>query len=112
MKELGLGIALTATLLTRFTEHSREALLPHLSPASPAAMGWLQQTTARLLTVAGSLGAAKQQALALLETTLRQQASMVAFEKVFLIMGVTFAAALPLLLVFRTGRVRGGASAH
>ena len=113
-RQLGgsLGIALTATLLTRFTEQSREALLPHLSPASPAAMGWLQQATARLLTVAGSLGAAKQQALALLETTLRQQASMVAFEKVFLTMGVTFAAALPLLLLFRTGRVRGGAAAH
>lgn len=47
-----------------------------------------------------------------LETTLRQQASMVAFEKVFLTMGVTFAAALPLLLLFPTGRVRGGAGAH
>jgi MFS transporter, DHA2 family, multidrug resistance protein len=106
------GIALTATLLTRFTEQSREALLPHLTPASPAAIGWLEQTTTRLLSVAGSLGAARQQALALLEATLRQQASMVAFEKVFLAVGVTFAAALPLLLLFRTGRVRGGAGAH
>jgi DHA2 family multidrug resistance protein len=106
------GIALTATLLTRFTEQSREALLPHLSPASPAAVGWLELTTTRLLGVAGSLGAARQQALALLEATLRQQASMVAFEKVFLTMGVTFAAALPLLLLFRTGRVRGRAGAH
>jgi DHA2 family multidrug resistance protein len=113
-RQLGgsLGIALTATLLTRFTEQSREALLPHLSPASPAAIGWLEHTTTRLLGVAGSLGAARQQALALLEATLRQQASMVAFEKVFLTMGVTFAAALPLLLLFRTGRVRGGAGAH
>lgn len=106
------GIALTATLLTRFTEQGREALLPHLSPASPAAIGWLEQTTTRLVGIAGSLGAARQQALALLEATLRQQASMVAFEKVFLTMGVTFAAALPLLLLFRTGRVRGGAGAH
>ena len=37
---------------------------------------------------------------------------MVAFEKVFLTMGIAFAAALPLLLVFRTGRARGGMSAH
>jgi hypothetical protein len=48
----------------------------------------------------------------LLEATLRQQASVVAFEKVFLTMGITFVAALPLLLLFRTGRVRGGAEAH
>jgi len=51
-------------------------------------------------------------AQALLKATLRQQASMVAFEKVFLVMGVSFAAALPLLLLFRTGRVRGRAAAH
>ena len=106
------GIAITATLLTRFPEQSREALLPHVSPANPAAIGWLEQATTRLLSVGGSLGAARQQAHALLEATLRQQASMVAFEKVFLTMGVTFAAALPLLLLFRTGRVRGGAGAH
>jgi hypothetical protein len=39
------------------------------------------------------------------------QASMLAFEKVFLTMGATFVAALPLLLLFRTGRVRGGGGA-
>jgi hypothetical protein len=37
---------------------------------------------------------------------------VVAFEKVFLIMGVTFFLALPLLLLFRTGRARGGGAAH
>ena len=37
---------------------------------------------------------------------------MVAFEKVFLTMGITFACALPLLLLFRTGKARGGAAAH
>jgi hypothetical protein len=33
---------------------------------------------------------------------------MIAFEKIFLTMGVTFVLALPLLLLFKTGRVRGG----
>ena len=40
------GIAVTATLLSRFTEQSREALLPHLAAWSPAARGWLDQATA------------------------------------------------------------------
>jgi hypothetical protein len=31
---------------------------------------------------------------------------------VFLTMGITFVAALPLLLLFRTGRARGGAQTH
>jgi DHA2 family multidrug resistance protein len=106
------GIALTATLLTRFTEQGREALLPHLSAAEPATFEWLQHATARMLALGGTLAQAQQRAHALLETVLRQQASMVAFEKVFLIMGVTFTCALPLLLLFRTGRARGGAAAH
>jgi len=106
------GIAVTATLLSRFTEQSREALLPHLAAGSPAASGWLEQATRRLAALGGSLPEAQQRAHALLESTLRQQASMVAFEKVFLTMGVTFVAALPLLLLFRTGRVRGGVGGH
>jgi DHA2 family multidrug resistance protein len=106
------GIAVTATLLSRFTEQSREALLPHLAAGSPSATGWLQQATARLASLGSSLPEAQQRAHALLEATLRQQASMVAFEKVFLTMGLTFVAALPLLLLFRVGRARGGAGAH
>jgi DHA2 family multidrug resistance protein len=106
------GIAVTATLLTRFTEQSREALLPHLAAGSPAATSWLQQATARLSSLGSSLPEAGQRAHALLESTLRQQASMVAFEKVFLTMGLTFVAALPLLLLFRIGRARGGAAVH
>jgi DHA2 family multidrug resistance protein len=106
------GIAVTATLLSRFTEQSREALLPHLTAGSPSATGWLQQATARLASLGSSLPEAQQRAHALLEATLRQQASMVAFEKVFLTMGLTFVAALPLLLLFRVGRARGGAGVH
>jgi DHA2 family multidrug resistance protein len=106
------GIAVTATLLTRFTEQSREALLPHLASGTPAAAAWLEQTTRRMLSLGAALPEAQQRANALLDAVLRQQASMVAFEKVFLTMGITFLAALPLLLLFRTGRVRGGAAAH
>jgi DHA2 family multidrug resistance protein len=106
------GIAVTATLLSRFTEQSREALLPHLAAGSPAATGWLEQATRRVASLGGSLAEAQQRAQALLDSTLHQQASMVAFEKVFLTMGITFVAALPLLLLFRTGRVRGGGTAH
>ena len=106
------GIAVTASLLSRFTEQSREALLPHLAAGSPSATTWLQQATARLASLGSSVPEAQQRANALLESALRQQASMVAFEKVFLTMGLTFVAALPLLLLFRVGRARGGASAH
>jgi DHA2 family multidrug resistance protein len=106
------GIAVTATLLTRFTEQSRAALIPHLAESESTTRAWLQQATARLLGQGGSLAGAQSKAQALLEQVVHQQASMVAFEKVFLTMGVTFTLALPLLLFLRTGRTRGGAAAH
>ncbi|HEY7681258.1 MAG TPA: DHA2 family efflux MFS transporter permease subunit [Gemmatimonadales bacterium] len=105
------GIAVAATLLQRFTEQSREGLLPHLSPTEPATATWLHGVTTRLLSHGGTLAEAQAKAYALLDYTLYQQASVVAFEKVFLIMGLTFGAALPLLLLFRTGRTQGGSGA-
>jgi DHA2 family multidrug resistance protein len=113
-RQLGgsLGIAVAATLLTRFTEQGRGALLPHLAESDPTTRAWIQQATARMLAHGGTIAEAQSKALGLLEQVLRRQASMVAFEKVFLTMGVTFALGLPLLLLFRTGRVRGGGGAH
>jgi hypothetical protein len=84
----------------------------HLSESDPTTVEWLRHATARMLGEGGSLAEAQAKAHALLEQVLQQQASVVAFEKVFLIMGVTFFLALPLLLLFRTGRARGGGAAH
>jgi DHA2 family multidrug resistance protein len=106
------GIAVTATLLSRFTEQSRDALLPHLAASSPAATEWLDAATRHMAGLGGPLAEAQHKAQALLEATLAQQASMVAFEKSFLVMGITFAAALPLLLLFRTGRANRTANVH
>jgi DHA2 family multidrug resistance protein len=105
------GIAVAATLLSRFTEQSREGLLPHLTEAEPATTAWLQSVTTRMLSQGGTLAEAQAKASALLNYQLNQQASVVAFEKVFLIMGITFVAALPLLLLLRTGRTQGGEGA-
>jgi len=102
------GIAVAATLLSRFTEQSREALRAHLSVSEPATASWLQSVTQRMQQLGGTLAEAQAKAYALLDFRLHQQASVIAFEKVFLVMGVTFVAALPLLLAFRTGRTQGG----
>jgi len=106
------GIAVTATLITRFREQSRTALLPHLSPDEPNVRTWLNQVTARMLVQGGSLAEAKLKAARVLELRLEQQASTIAFEKIFLVMGVAFFFALPLLLLIRVGKSRGGGVAH
>jgi DHA2 family multidrug resistance protein len=106
------GIAVAATLLTRFTEQGREALRTHLEPGASATRVWLDGATARLSSLGGSLSDAHTKALALLDGTLHQQASVVAFEKVFLTMGLAFVITLPLLLLFRTGKTMGRPPAH
>ena len=51
---------------------------------------------------------ARQHVYAVIDSVVSRQASVIAFERVFLLMGVSFACTLPLLLLFRTGRIRGG----
>jgi DHA2 family multidrug resistance protein len=107
------GIAITATLITRFRENAREALRPHLEPGAPAMQPLLEALTRRFQALGGDLAHAQARAMAVLDLRLERQASMIAFEKVFLTMGATFILALPLLLLFKTGRARvGGGPAH
>jgi DHA2 family multidrug resistance protein len=106
------GIAVTATLITRFREQSRIALLPHLAPDEPTVRTWLEQVTGRMLLQGGSLAEAQLKAARLLEFRLQQQASTIAFEKIFLLMGSAFFFALPLLLLIRVGKSRRGGMAH
>jgi DHA2 family multidrug resistance protein len=105
------GIAVAATLLSRFTEQSREGLRAHLALTEPATASWLQGAMARMQQLGGSMEEARAKAYALLDYQLHLQASVIAFEKVFLVMGVTFVCALPLLLLFRIGRTQGGGGA-
>ncbi len=105
------GIAITATLLTRWREQGREALRAHATAYTEATREWVGGVTRMMERHGGSAAEAEHRAHALLERVVEAQAAVVSFEKVFLTMGIVFVCALPLLLLFRTGRVRGGAGA-
>ena len=102
------GIAVTATLIRRFGEQSRAALVLHLDASNPTVAGWLARVSAGMARLGGSAAETKLRAMALLERVTTRQASVLAFEKIFLTMGIVFLCALPLLLLFRVGRVTGG----
>jgi DHA2 family multidrug resistance protein len=108
-RQLGgsLGIAATASLLTRFSKMAYDALRSHASITDPATMQRLEGLTRRFMAL-GSPEEARQRAYAVLDLSVRTQSSVVAFEKIFLMMGVGFLCAMPLLLLFRIGRARGG----
>lgn len=109
-RQLGgsIGIAAAASLVTHFTERARDGLLAHLDPSDPRVAGWLQQVTAGMMSHGASLAEATQRAQALLSMRLQQQAALLSYDKIYLTMGIVFTCALPLLLIFRTGKVTGG----
>jgi DHA2 family multidrug resistance protein len=108
-RQLGgsLGIAISATLLSRFTAQSRALLTEHVVIGDAATVGRVEGLTRALIAKGADALSAKQQALVILDHQLQGQASVLAFSKLYLLSGIALVAALPLMLLFRTGKSRG-----
>jgi MFS transporter, DHA2 family, multidrug resistance protein len=104
------GIAIAASIITRFTEQGREALRAHVNFAEPATQARLAGLVQRFQAMGGTLAEAQQKAFAVLDRLIRQQASVLAYDRVFLIMGIAFTCMLPLLFLLKKSRVAGGAA--
>jgi MFS transporter, DHA2 family, multidrug resistance protein len=114
-RQLGgsLGIAISATLLTRFTAQSRALLAEHVVVGDPVTVARVEGVTRALIAKGTNAIVAKQQALAIIDRQLQGQASVLAFSRLYLLSGIALLAALPLLLLFRSGKSRGhGPAAH
>ena len=112
-RQLGgsLGIAIMATLLSRFTSSARSNLVTHMSAGDP-------EVTARIATISRAFIArgsdattAAAQAYRVLERQVLAQASVISFSKIYLISAVLMVLGLPLLLFWKTGRNRAGFAA-
>jgi len=110
-RQLGgsLGIAIMATLLTRFTVEKKALLTEHITSMDPTSLGRLAQVTQGLITRGMNPILAKQQALMILDRQVQAQASVLAFSRIYLVSGAVLVGALPLLLLFKTGKGRGSA---
>jgi len=114
-RQLGgsLGIAISATLLSRFTAQSRALLAEHVVVGDAASTARVEGITRALIAKGADALSAKQQALFILDRQLQAQASVLAFSRLYLLSGIALVAALPLMLLFRTGKSRGlGAGVH
>jgi len=117
LRQIGgsMGLAIFATLLSRYQVHARHALSAHVTPESPAVMERLAQLQAGLAARGGlDPVSAKAAALAALNGQVAQQAATLAFEKTFLVTGILFMCVLPLLLFLRANPAtrRGGEKPH
>ena len=108
-RQLGgsMGIAIMATLLSRFTAAQKASLTEHVVAGAPATQARVEMLTHGLIARGMPALSAHQQALAILDRQIGVQASVLAFSKIYLLSGILLVAALPLMLVFKTGRGRG-----
>ena len=104
-RQLGgsVGIAAFSTLLTRRADFHREAIVSHVNDANPAVRDWLQNAQANLTAHGMSAGAAHDGALGLLNSQVNRQALMLSFNDAYVLIGLAFVVALPLLLLFKKG---------
>jgi MFS transporter, DHA2 family, multidrug resistance protein len=108
-RQLGgsLGIAISATLLGRFTSQSRALLSEHVVTGDPTTVARLDALTHGLVGRGMNAIVAKQQAIAILDRQMQGQASVLAFSKLYLFSGIALMVSMPLLLLFRSGKSRG-----
>ncbi|MDB4915615.1 MAG: multidrug resistance protein [Gemmatimonadetes bacterium] len=108
-RQLGgsLGIAISATLLSRFTAQSRALLTEHVVISDPTTLARVDGLTRALIARGANAMMAKQQALLIIDRQLQGQASVLAFSKLYLMSGIALLVSLPLLFLFRSGKSRG-----
>jgi len=106
MRQLGgsVGIAIAATLLTRFSWERYRLLSEHVTESSLVASGWGGVETDPLFL---SLGlASHQQALALMPyLQAREQGQMLAFSMLFGTLGAVMAIGIPMVLMMRRSHI-------
>jgi DHA2 family multidrug resistance protein len=108
-RQLGgsMGIAIMATLLTRFTATKKAVLTEHVTTMDPVSLARLDAIVRGLISRGINPIVAKQEALFMLDRQVQAQASVLAFSRIYILSGVILLAVLPLLFLFKTGKGRG-----
>jgi len=103
VRQLGgsLGTAVVVTLLDHKVTTASANLMRYASLSNPNFVQWWAQVQAMLQARGSDAATAHQQALAVLNLWIRQQASVVAFDYVFGLVGLVFIVCLPIALLIR-----------
>ena len=111
MRQLGgsFGIAVLNTYIVNMTAFHRAELVTNLHPGDPAFQARLNGAAGALTAGGYSPAAAQAGALHLLDRAVQAQASTMAYNNAFILLGLTFLLALPAVLLLRKPK-RGGAA--
>lgn len=106
------GIATSATLLSRFSQFYQTSLAAHVTPYDPVARSRLLEFQQGAIARGIDAVTAQKTALAMLYGVVRKQAGMLAYNYIFWIIGIAFLVIIPFLLLLKKPKVRGSAGIH
>jgi DHA2 family multidrug resistance protein len=115
MRQLGgsVGIAMSATLLQRFTAIHRADLAANVTVYAEATRERVAAITNTLIARGDLPAIAQTKAIGFLNGIVTREAMMMSFEQLFLLFGTAFVLSLPLLLLMHRSKGPGsGAAAH
>jgi DHA2 family multidrug resistance protein len=96
-----IGLAVAATMLSRFNAESRTALISHVTGAAPEAMARIRMMVGAMASRGMDMSHAQESALRAIDGAVSRQATLISFERVFLLAGVLFILVLPLLIFLK-----------
>jgi DHA2 family multidrug resistance protein len=104
LRQIGgsIGLAVMATLMSRFATRAHGSMLAHITTDRPAVMQRMMAMERMLMGRGLTADAAHSTAARILDGQLRMQAMVLSFEKLFYICGIAFLCVLPLVLFLRT----------
>jgi DHA2 family multidrug resistance protein len=104
-----IGLAVSATLLTRFSSQSRAALVAHVTPSNAAAVERVGQLTRGLAGRGLDATSAHDVAMRAIDGVVSLQAALLAYNRVFLVAGASFLLVLPLLAFLKVPKTEPAA---
>jgi len=97
-----IGLAVGATLLTRFDAEARTAIVAHVTGSTVSAIDRLRAMSGGFVAKGFGMVQARDMALRALDGAVQRQSMLLSFDRVFLLAGVAFLAVLPLLAFLKT----------
>jgi len=106
------GIAIAATQLTSSTSRYHDVLSESVGMWNPTTVQFLKNATAAMMHAGADRFTAQQRALELLNISVTRQATVLAYNHVFLLVTILFVIGLPLVLLLRRGERPAGTEVH
>lgn len=106
-----IGISAVSTMQTRFQQRNINQLGAHVNPFSLAARGMMNSLEGMFVSRGSDIATAVHQARAAMFGMVEQQASMLAYNSIFLILAGLFLLMLPFILLMRKPEAKGGSMA-